>query len=71
MPRNLTDTTDRNGTAHPPERASIRAKPQMMPASCNKIAVSTGTDEANVDDGIEIYDVNPDGSVDFGLALPG
>lgn len=43
----------------------------MMRNSCNKIAVSTGTDQANVDDGIEVYDVNPDGSVDFGLALPG
>lgn len=43
----------------------------MMRNSCNKIAVSTGTDQANVEDGIEVYDVNPDGSVDFGLALPG
>ncbi|MDH6676083.1 hypothetical protein M2284_000271 [Rhodococcus sp. LBL1] len=43
----------------------------MMRNSCNKIAVSTGTDQANVDDGIEVYDVYPDGSVDFGLALPG
>lgn len=43
----------------------------MMRNACNKIAVSTGTDQANVDVGIEVYDVNPDGSVDFGLALPG
>ena len=43
----------------------------MMRNSCNKIAVSTGTDQANIADGVEIYDVNPDGSVDFGLALPG
>ena len=43
----------------------------MMRNACNKIAVSTGTDQANVIDGIEVYDVNPDGSVDFGLALPG
>ncbi|MGO4204030.1 carboxymuconolactone decarboxylase family protein [Rhodococcus sp. TAF43] len=42
-----------------------------MRNSCNKIAVSTGTDQANITDGVEIYDVNPDGSVDFGLALPG
>ncbi|WP_420880812.1 carboxymuconolactone decarboxylase family protein [Rhodococcus sp. (in: high G+C Gram-positive bacteria)] len=42
----------------------------MMRNACNKIAVSTGTDGANVADGIEVYDVNPDGSVDFGLALP-
>lgn len=42
----------------------------MMRNACNKIAVSTGTDGANVTDGIEVYDVNPDGSVDFGLALP-
>ncbi|MFC9516755.1 carboxymuconolactone decarboxylase family protein [Nocardiaceae bacterium NPDC056970] len=43
----------------------------LMRNACNKIAVSTGTDGANVADGIEVYDVNPDGSVDFGLALPG
>lgn len=43
----------------------------LMRNACNKIAVSTGSDAANVADGIEVYDVNPDGSVDFGLALPG
>ncbi|MBM4524088.1 carboxymuconolactone decarboxylase family protein [Rhodococcus hoagii] len=43
----------------------------LLRNACNKIAVSTGTDGANVAEGIEVYDVNPDGSVDFGLALPG
>lgn len=42
----------------------------MMRNACNKISVATGTDHANVTDGIEIYDVNADGSVEFGLAVP-
>lgn len=50
---------------------SVELVLDMMRNSCNKISVSTGTDQANVTDGVEIYDVNPDGSVDFGLVLPG
>ncbi|QCQ90226.1 carboxymuconolactone decarboxylase family protein [Rhodococcus sp. SGAir0479] len=42
----------------------------MMRNACNKIAVATGTDQANVTDGIEVYDVDADGSVEFGLAVP-
>lgn len=43
----------------------------MMRNACNKVAVATGTDGANVAVGIEVYDVNPDGTVEFGLPLPG
>ena len=35
----------------------------------NKIAVALGADAAHVDDGIEIYDVEPDGSLVYGLAV--
>jgi AhpD family alkylhydroperoxidase len=34
----------------------------------NKIAVALGADAAHVDEGIEIYDVTPDGSLVYGLA---
>ena len=33
----------------------------------NKIAVGLGADAAHVEDGIEIYDVEPDGSLVYGL----
>jgi AhpD family alkylhydroperoxidase len=35
----------------------------------NKIAVALGADAAHVEDGVEIYDVEPDGSLVYGLAL--
>jgi AhpD family alkylhydroperoxidase len=35
----------------------------------NKIAVGLGADAAHVEDGIEIYDVEPDGSLVYGLTL--
>ena len=35
----------------------------------NKIAVALGADAAHVEDGIEIYDVEPDGSLVYGLTL--
>jgi len=42
----------------------------LMRNACNKVAVSTGTDGANVSSGVEIYDVSPEGEVEFGLAEP-
>ena len=33
----------------------------------NKIAVGLGADAAHVDEGIEIYDVEPDGTLVYGL----
>ncbi|MFC7447164.1 carboxymuconolactone decarboxylase family protein [Rhodococcus daqingensis] len=36
----------------------------------NKIAVATGSDEAHVSEGVEIYDVKEDGTLDFGLSAP-
>jgi hypothetical protein len=35
----------------------------------NKIAVALGADAAHVKDGVEIYDVEPDGSLVYGLTL--
>jgi alkylhydroperoxidase family enzyme len=35
----------------------------------NKIAVALGADAAHVEDGVEIYDVEPDGSLVYGLTL--
>ena len=42
----------------------------LMRNACNKVAVSTGTDGANVQSGVEIYDVSPEGEVEFGLEQP-
>jgi hypothetical protein len=36
----------------------------------NKIAVALGADDPNVESGVEIYDVNPDGTLTYGLAAP-
>jgi len=35
----------------------------------NKIAVALGADAAHVEDGTEIYDIGPDGSLTYGLSL--
>ncbi|MFC9788715.1 carboxymuconolactone decarboxylase family protein [Rhodococcus sp. NPDC127528] len=42
----------------------------MMRNASSKIAVATGTDQARVSEGVEIYDVNADGTLDFGLTAP-
>lgn len=42
----------------------------MMRNATNKIAVATGADAANVSDGVEIYEINRDGSMAFGLTDP-
>ena len=34
----------------------------------NKVAVALGADAAHVEEGVEIYDVEPDGSLVYGLA---
>ena len=35
----------------------------------NKIAVALGADAAHVENGVEIYDVGPDGELQYGLTL--
>lgn len=42
----------------------------LMRNASNKIAVATGTDEAHVTEGVEIYDVKEDGTLDFALSTP-
>jgi alkylhydroperoxidase family enzyme len=36
----------------------------------NKIAVALAADDPNVDEGVEVYDINPDGTLTYGLAAP-
>jgi alkylhydroperoxidase family enzyme len=36
----------------------------------NKIAVALAADDPNVDEGVEVYDINPDGTLSYGLAAP-
>jgi alkylhydroperoxidase family enzyme len=36
----------------------------------NKIAVALGADDPNVTDGVEIYDINDDGTLTYGLVAP-
>ena len=36
----------------------------------NKIAVALAADDPHVDEGVEIYDINPDGTLTYGLAAP-
>jgi len=42
----------------------------VMRNAGNKIAVALGADDPNVTDGIEIYDINPDGTLTYGLSAP-
>jgi len=35
----------------------------------NKIAVALGADAPHVDEGIEVYDIGPDGSLVYGVPL--
>jgi alkylhydroperoxidase family enzyme len=36
----------------------------------NKIAVALAADDPNVDEGVEVYDINADGTLTYGLAAP-
>lgn len=36
----------------------------------NKFAVSLAADAANISEGYEVYDVKPDGSIEYGLSVP-
>jgi alkylhydroperoxidase family enzyme len=36
----------------------------------NKIAVALAADDPHVDEGVEIYDINPDGTLTYGLTAP-
>lgn len=42
----------------------------VMRNAANKIAVSLGADEARVSEGVDIYDIDPDGTMHQGLAAP-
>jgi alkylhydroperoxidase family enzyme len=63
------------------EGPATRLRSEASPAQClelvadvtrnalNKIAVALGADEAHVEDGIEIYDIGPDGGLVYGLSV--
>jgi AhpD family alkylhydroperoxidase len=42
----------------------------VMRNAGNKIAVAFAADAPNVDDGVEIYDINADGTLSYGLTAP-
>ena len=68
--------------AHLPEVVLADVRAHLTPAQAvelvldgmrnagNKIAVALGADDPNVSEGIEIYDINPDGTLSYGLAAP-
>ncbi len=65
--------------AHLPEEVLADVRAHLTPAQAvelvldvmrnagNKIAVALGADDPNVTEGIEIYDINPDGTLSYGL----
>jgi len=59
--------TDLTGLATPAQRVELVL--DVTRNALNKIAVALGADAAHVEDGIEIYDVEPDGSLVYGLTL--
>ncbi len=63
-PRAVADLT---GLATPPQQVELVL--DVTRNALNKIAVALGADAAHIEDGIEIYDVEPDGSLVYGLTL--
>jgi alkylhydroperoxidase family enzyme len=65
-----------------PDEAIAAVRAQLTPAQAvelvldvmrnagNKIAVALAADAPHVADGVEIYDINPDGTLTYGLSLP-
>ena len=68
--------------AHLPDEALAGVRAHLTPAQAvelvldvmrnagNKIAVALAADAPHVTDGVEIYDINPDGTLTYGLSVP-
>lgn len=59
--------TDLSREATPPQQVEVVL--DVTRNALNKIAVALGADAAHVEDGIEIYDVEPDGTLVYGVTL--
>lgn len=70
QPAYISDATASELRQHFSPAEVVELTLDLMRNACNKVAVSTGTDGANVTEGVEIYDVSPEGEVEFGLTEP-
>ena len=58
------------GAAHLAPAQAVELVLDVMRNAGNKVAVALAADAPNVTDGVEIYDINPDGTLTYGLSVP-
>ena len=56
--------------AHLTPAQAVELVLDVMRNAGNKIAVALAADAPHVTDGVEIYDINPDGTLTYGLSVP-
>jgi AhpD family alkylhydroperoxidase len=66
-PGRIDDTTVAGIRAESAPAQQVELVLDVTRNALNKVAVALGADDAHVEDGIEIYDVTPDGSLIYGL----
>ncbi|HEY5887781.1 MAG TPA: hypothetical protein VIT24_08665 [Acidimicrobiales bacterium] len=70
QPAHLPDESIAAVRAHLTPAQAVELVLDVMRNAGNKIAVALAADAPNVTDGVEIYDINPDGTLTYGLSLP-
>jgi alkylhydroperoxidase family enzyme len=70
QPAHLSDEVLAAVRAHLTPAQAVELVLDVMRNAGNKIAVALAADAPNVTDGVEIYDINPDGTLTYGLSLP-
>ncbi|WP_050792864.1 carboxymuconolactone decarboxylase family protein [Gordonia neofelifaecis] len=70
QPGHIDDAVFDDVRAHFSPAEAVELVLDLMRNASSKIAVATGADQANVAEGVEIYDVRSDGTVEFGLSAP-
>lgn len=69
-PAHLSDEVVADVRAHFSPAQAVELVLDVMRNAGNKIAVALAADAPNVADGIEIYDIEPDGTLTYGLTAP-
>lgn len=71
QPSYLDDELARQAHDHFTDAQLVELVLDVMRNGANKVAVAFGADEPNVTDGVELYDVLADGTLEYGLSLDG
>ena len=70
QPAHLPDESLAGVRAHLTPAQAVELVLDVMRNAGNKIAVALAADAPHVTDGVEIYDINPDGTLTYGLSVP-